>query len=96
MTTIRLNPGALLVFDGQVFEHFYGADSKRAHVGTLRELHLETDKGKHYLRVNANPQPGENIPGAQLILFDEKVSAQVEALVTEIQAAMATFPADND
>jgi hypothetical protein len=92
MTTIKLNAGAILAFDGKVIEHFYGAVSKRAHVGTLHDVQIETDrKGKHWLRINSNPEPGDNLPGGQLIYLDEKVFAQVNQLVKEIQEAISSY-----
>ena len=96
MTTIKLNPGAILDFDGKVIEHFSGATSKRAHVGTLHDIQIETDRKGHWLRINANPQAGESLPGGQLILFDEAVYAQVKQLASEIQGAISSFRADNE
>ena len=98
MATIKLNAGAILAFDGKIIEHFSGATSKRAHVGTLHDVQIETDrKGKHWLHINANPQgPTDSLPGGQLIFFDEAVYAQVSQLVSEIQQAMSLFRADNE
>ena len=97
MTIIKLNAGAILAFDGTVVEHFSGAVSKRAHVGTLHDVQIETDrKGKHWLRINSNLQPGENLPGGQLLTFDENVYGQVNQMVSEIQGAISSFRADNE
>jgi hypothetical protein len=97
MTTIKLNAGAILAFDGKVVEHFYGAVSKRAHVGTLHDVQIETDrKGKHLLHINSNPEPTDSVPGGQLIYIDEKVYAQVNQLVSEIQEAISSFHAENE
>ena len=97
MATIKLNDGAILAFDGKVIEHFYGAASKRAHVGTLHDVQVETDrKEKYRLHINSNPEPSDNIPGAQLIYFDEKVYAQVNQMVSDIQAAISSFRADKE
>ena len=97
MTTIKLNAGAILAFDGKVVEHFYGAVSKRAHIGTLHDVHIETDqKGRHLLHINSNPEPTDSVPGAQLIYIDESVYAQVDQLVNEIQEAISSLRADNE
>jgi len=97
MTTIQLNAGAILAFDGKIIEYFYGAASRRAHVGTLHDVQLETDrKGKHWLHINSNPQPGESLPGSQLLVIEEKVFSQVSQMVLEIQQAIASFHANNE
>ena len=97
MTTIKLNAGASLAFDGKIIEYFYGAASRRTHVGTLHDVQLETDrKGKHWLHINANLQPGENIPGSQLLVIEDKVFGQVSQMVLEIQQAISSSGAGND
>jgi hypothetical protein len=76
MTTIRINAGVVLTFDGTVLECFYSAQSYRARVGTLHDVQIESDrKGKHWLHVNANRQPGVSLPGAQLLAFTDQVSS---------------------
>jgi hypothetical protein len=98
MTTIRLSAGAILAFDGTVVEFFWATQSQRAHVGAINRIQVDTDrKGKHGLNIVANLRPGENMAGAFLSdTFDDQVYAQVNAMVAEIQTAMASFRADND
>lgn len=97
MTTIRLNAGAVVNFDGNVLEHFFGAESKRIHVGAIHDLKIETDrKGMHWLNINTNPEPDDVVPGAQSILFTDALADPINALVAEIHQAMSTFRADNE
>jgi len=97
MITIRLNAGAMLVFDGSVLEHFFGAESKRVHVGAIHDLNTETDRqGRHWLNIYANSEPDDDVPGAQAILFTDQIADQINALVAEIHSAMSTFRADNE
>ena len=91
MTTIKLDNRSLLSFDGTTVEFFHGGDSRRAHIGAMSNIQIETDKkGKHWLSIDKEMESG------QLFNISDQVYTQVSELVAQIQSAMSSFRADNE
>ncbi len=105
MITVRLDDRSLVRFDGTVVEHFYGAKSRRAHIGNIRDIHFEMDRnGKPYsLEITATAVGNYDSDVTKMYLwnsntapYSEQVYTHLNEMVTEIQKAMSAFHADNE
>ena len=104
MITVRLDDRSLIAFDGSIVEHFYGAKSQRAHVGTIHDICFDTDRsGKAVSLVitataigNYQSDVRKMYLGNNNTPYSEPVYTRLKEMAAEIEKAMSAFRADNE